>query len=324
MLEHALDDRSRKVRATALGLLRRLPDSAFAERMTRRVREWTRVAGGDLVVEVPDRLDEEALRDGVDEGASRPGGVAMRRLTAVVSSAPPAAWQHIAPTARQVLEYRVDEPAREALDAGWAAATALHRNGEWAAALLRRDGTVGADVAQALPRPVLVAHLRDSAGRALLDPDLLGALPAPWPRDLGEKVLIALYGDEGTGVRSFRTILTLIAHRAPFELTELLADAANRTDHLDRLNLFATAADTLTLRKTLHGERVDRRRFRTNAVAPACRAGVRAELVALALLDDRPRPPSWHLSPWAVVTYLMGGDPPTGRSSPPSTSGHDG
>ncbi|MEX0848225.1 MAG: AAA family ATPase [Ilumatobacteraceae bacterium] len=31
------------------------------------------------------------------------------------------------------------------------------------------------------------------------------------------------------------------------------------------------------------------------------------ELVALAKLDDRPRPQSWRLSPWAVVTYLVGG-----------------
>lgn len=31
------------------------------------------------------------------------------------------------------------------------------------------------------------------------------------------------------------------------------------------------------------------------------------ELAALARLDDRDRPPSWKLSPWAVVTYLMGG-----------------
>ena len=30
------------------------------------------------------------------------------------------------------------------------------------------------------------------------------------------------------------------------------------------------------------------------------------ELAALARLDDRERPPSWKLSPWAVVTYLMG------------------
>lgn len=31
------------------------------------------------------------------------------------------------------------------------------------------------------------------------------------------------------------------------------------------------------------------------------------ELTALATADDRPRPPSWQLSPWAVVTYLLGG-----------------
>jgi len=31
------------------------------------------------------------------------------------------------------------------------------------------------------------------------------------------------------------------------------------------------------------------------------------ELAALARADDRPRPPNWKLSPWAVATYLMGG-----------------
>lgn len=32
-----------------------------------------------------------------------------------------------------------------------------------------------------------------------------------------------------------------------------------------------------------------------------------SELAALAKVDDRDRPPRWNLSPWAVVTYLMGG-----------------
>jgi MoxR-like ATPase len=32
-----------------------------------------------------------------------------------------------------------------------------------------------------------------------------------------------------------------------------------------------------------------------------------AELAALERADDRPRPPSWRLSPWAAVTYVMGG-----------------
>jgi MoxR-like ATPase len=36
------------------------------------------------------------------------------------------------------------------------------------------------------------------------------------------------------------------------------------------------------------------------------------ELAALAKADERPRPPSWKLSPWAVRTYLLGGKLPTG------------
>ncbi len=31
------------------------------------------------------------------------------------------------------------------------------------------------------------------------------------------------------------------------------------------------------------------------------------ELAALAAVDERERPPNWRLSPWAVVTYLLGG-----------------
>src|SRR5579862_5015305 len=34
----------------------------------------------------------------------------------------------------------------------------------------------------------------------------------------------------------------------------------------------------------------------------------RVELAALAAADDRPRPPGWRLSPWAVTTYLLGGE----------------
>ena len=31
------------------------------------------------------------------------------------------------------------------------------------------------------------------------------------------------------------------------------------------------------------------------------------ELATLAATDDHERPPNWRLSPWAVVTYLLGG-----------------
>jgi MoxR-like ATPase len=41
---------------------------------------------------------------------------------------------------------------------------------------------------------------------------------------------------------------------------------------------------------------------------PHAEQAYQAELAALQAVDDRPRPPHWRLSPWAVVTYLMGGE----------------
>jgi MoxR-like ATPase len=45
------------------------------------------------------------------------------------------------------------------------------------------------------------------------------------------------------------------------------------------------------------------------------------ELAALAAADDRPRPPSWRLSPQAVVTYLLGGTLPDGTVISPKYVG---
>jgi MoxR-like ATPase len=45
------------------------------------------------------------------------------------------------------------------------------------------------------------------------------------------------------------------------------------------------------------------------------------ELAALAAADDRPRPPNWNLSPWAVVTYLLGGALPDGTVITPKYVG---
>ena len=45
------------------------------------------------------------------------------------------------------------------------------------------------------------------------------------------------------------------------------------------------------------------------------------ELQALAAVDDRPRPPSWRLSPWAVATYILGGTLPDGTQVSPKYLG---
>src|ERR1700761_2577421 len=45
------------------------------------------------------------------------------------------------------------------------------------------------------------------------------------------------------------------------------------------------------------------------------------ELAALARADDRPKPPNWRLSPWAVAQYLLGGTLPDGTAIVPKYIG---
>lgn len=45
------------------------------------------------------------------------------------------------------------------------------------------------------------------------------------------------------------------------------------------------------------------------------------ELAALTQQDDRPRPPNWRLSPWAVATYLLGGKLDSGFTVSPKYIG---
>ncbi|MFF5987351.1 ATP-binding protein [Prauserella flavalba] len=45
------------------------------------------------------------------------------------------------------------------------------------------------------------------------------------------------------------------------------------------------------------------------------------ELAALAKTDERPRPPNWRLSPWAVATYVLGGETPDGTPITPKYLG---
>jgi MoxR-like ATPase len=54
---------------------------------------------------------------------------------------------------------------------------------------------------------------------------------------------------------------------------------------------------------------------------PHAEQSYEAELAALAAADDRPRPPGWRLSPWAVTTYVLGGTAPDGTAITPKYVG---
>ena len=59
----------------------------------------------------------------------------------------------------------------------------------------------------------------------------------------------------------------------------------------------------------------------TTVLRPHAEQAFAAELAALAACDDRRRPPNWRLSPWAVVTYLLGGELPDGTVVTPKYVG---
>ncbi|MFI8854571.1 AAA family ATPase [Streptomyces sp. NPDC053499] len=57
------------------------------------------------------------------------------------------------------------------------------------------------------------------------------------------------------------------------------------------------------------------------ALRPHAEDAFADELTALAEADDRPRPARWRLSPWAVATYLLGGELPGGKVITPKYVG---
>jgi MoxR-like ATPase len=59
----------------------------------------------------------------------------------------------------------------------------------------------------------------------------------------------------------------------------------------------------------------------TAVLRPHAEEAFAGELAALVAADDRPRPVNWALSPWAVVTYLMGGTLPDGTRIVPKYVG---
>ncbi|CAM2954581.1 DUF5691 domain-containing protein [Prescottella defluvii] len=250
LLEQALDDRSQRVRQAAVGVLRYLPGTAYGQRMARRLREWVTVADGVVTVTLPGDLDDAARRDGLDDRTARRLDPV---LTLAVQAAPLAVWGDVGVVPEDLPHLTVAEPFTSALEYAWSVAVADQGDTDWALALLRRDGTVSAPVAARLPRDVVVARVLATRDGAVPDGNLLEALPAPWPHDVAAAVLAAVYAARAP-LPQLRHPVDLLGHRAPFEFESVLSEAATRAGDLDRLALFAAAADTLTHRRHLHQE----------------------------------------------------------------------
>lgn len=275
LLESALDDRRAEVRRTAVGLLTRLPSSRFAGRMRARAAAWVRVADTRLDIRVPEDLDDAARRDGITdrtvEFSYRWNGVpdvGAGRLRQVVAATPLSHWTGLFGDPRAALRVTVADRYRQPLFDGWLDAALHQRDPDWAAALFA--GGVPSDTAllrrrelfALLPPGDRVRHLQrlDSSWLSELEA-LLPAMEHPWPRALGEHVILLLLerariaaqgrGAHGTGPAAHRSLLTAAATHLPVDLTGALAAAAGRCADPSWQRAFDQLADDLTHRSMM-------------------------------------------------------------------------
>lgn len=94
-LESALDDRRKEVRLTVAELLSRLPASPLVERMFQRaVRFLHRDSREKLMIQVPETLEKDWIRDGIQE--KPPAGYSVSPKTGwflqLIARVPPARW----------------------------------------------------------------------------------------------------------------------------------------------------------------------------------------------------------------------------------------
>ncbi|WP_067688035.1 DUF5691 domain-containing protein [Nocardia jejuensis] len=210
LLESALDDRRAEVRRVAADLLGRLPDSAFAQRMTARAAAWLTfgrvLARPQLSTTGPGVLDDAARRDGVGDSygytAYRADGapdLAAEWLHRVVAGTPLRHWERVLGRPEQAVRTAMNEAVRGPMFAGLSDAALAQRDSEWARALFgayagQRAGENDSEKLRELfalqPLQDQVRHLRtlDSSWLAEIE-SLLRALPHPWPGPMAEHVL---------------------------------------------------------------------------------------------------------------------------------------
>ncbi|GHO96227.1 hypothetical protein KSF_062750 [Reticulibacter mediterranei] len=136
-LEQALDDRSSNVRATAASFLARLPESALTRRMRARANAILSYTNNELVVTLPEEIDQAWERDGIISNSDNIQGKRTTWMTKVLAQVPPQHWEEqFGLTPQQLLDAAVQTHWVLELIESWSYATLLHRSAHWIAPLV--------------------------------------------------------------------------------------------------------------------------------------------------------------------------------------------
>ncbi len=147
-LESCLDDRSKDVRTIAAGLLAKLPNSAFVERMTTRgeallnrgkKKGLMALGTPELEVTLPEWTNDLG-RDGIEKKTPYySGGDKAYWMERIISSVPIAIWEiHLRLTPKEILKL-LPKDWRSTLQTAFINAIATHPDPTWLEALLNFD-----------------------------------------------------------------------------------------------------------------------------------------------------------------------------------------
>ena len=219
-----------------------------------------------LVVDVPDRLDAAAIRDGVTD--ARPGTrmtAESRRqwwLEQVIAATPLSAWGQLFDTPQAAIGYRFDEPWQQVIQAGWAWAAVRQADVDWAIALLgtrsrhRVEELLGLLTGEALVTALRqrLAHLGPADVQLLAR--YLDVCPSPWPPEVAADVLAWLQTRmPQLHPRSAQPVLNLMSYRFPIEAGPAVVAAADDLP-LDDLwrSALRSVARLISVRTRIHEE----------------------------------------------------------------------
>ncbi|MBE9042336.1 hypothetical protein IQ235_16305 [Oscillatoriales cyanobacterium LEGE 11467] len=140
LLELALADKSKLIRAVAVDLLARLPNSQFCDRWRDRLQKYVKISCNPslkLEVKLPKTCPKEATRDGIVP--QPPAGIEAKPwwLLQMVAAVPLDFWtQYASPAAFVEMLQEYEHEYEKAFLEGWAIAAARHGDIEWGEALL--------------------------------------------------------------------------------------------------------------------------------------------------------------------------------------------
>jgi hypothetical protein len=239
LLQRAIGDARREVRAIALQLVRRLPDSSFGQRWTERARAVVLVRRMPLGVQgvdvrAPAVLDPEWIADGVEARPPRGFGPAGWWLRQMMALTPPDTWPEVAlPSLRRGDWASVLVP-------GLAEAAAAYCHEGWCEALLLAWVEAGAGRAQlGIDQQSLLGALPPTRAEAVLrrifdvDPGALLTLlhvPRHWSAPFAQFAIEQAQTIAGKSSYALSALLRLVAERADPAVLGVAEEMAERVD----------------------------------------------------------------------------------------------